>query len=1246
MRFSFLFWIFICISQLAHSQCALTIEPADSPGCVKSYSEAVFSNLANTTASGNSVEKTSGGNGWSGGALSTARIINNGYAETVIGETNTSRIFGLSHSNNRNQNNINTVEYGFLLRNWGGAEIRESGSFRAYIWNYSIGDTLKIAVEDGTVNYYINSELLYTSSENPTLPLYVDLAFQHENSRIEDVRIINKTSAVIHAFSNQPTASINSFQWYKNNDLLSETSSQLTLSDFSYEDVIFCTATQVSGSCNGVPSTSNKMTLRPEANLTEQSFRISALPVTQGCFLAQEDVFWQANIPANMDIDGNNVTKTQGYNTSNGGFYSGNQVTNNGYLEFQTSEIYSRKMLGLSSQDNGSSESSIDFAFYLEWGGYLRVYENGSWRGSFNQISSSDILKIAVENGVVKYYLNNELLYVSDQAPNLPLIADGTIQDIGGTITNARITNPTQGVFQAFESDVELSNPDWKINGISTGMSDLIVTLNDLSANDIITCSTNFFQGGCGNIELESNSIKIIEIENLAAGSFFIEGIVQPGDGIAEEEVVWNPQSMVNVSNIENDLTKIQGYNQYNAGASSLNTVKNNGYFSYTVTETNKSKTIGLSTNDQNYSYSSTDYAMVIGTNSRFTIYESGSWRLGNQYYTFGDILRIAVENNTVKYYRNEDLIYTSNVVPQLPLLVDVALSSEGGTVNDAVVGNEIDAKFSCHYTDMGNSPIIEWFVNGFETGEYGEELSYDEIENGDIVTCTITPDFGSCNESTSFESNFINYIGPPTRTDWTGEVNNQWHNEGNWSHGVPTAQLSARIPAGTPNNPRVSTTVKVRNVVVENGGKLRVSNNGNLVVYGDFSISGSFNPGNGLVTFTGNGDKKIEGGDVTFGYLVIDLNEAESVINLKANILIKNKTQFLNGILNATDFAVTYMDDSFTQPGNVNSYINGQVRKIGNTAFEFPIGFNGVFAPVKISAPQNSSDEFSAQYFPGDPNDNGLPTDSQDGTFNTISSCEYWSIKRVHGASAVKVSLSYENERSCGIQDPSFLQIAHWNGTEWENKEQGSFEGDAESGFVQSLTNIDDFSPFTLGSSSGINPLPVELATFNVTKSGDGSSITWSTNSEVNNSHFTIERSQNAADFHEIATVEGAGTSHQTMSYSYLDINPNQGINYYRLSQTDFDGSTRYYDIQSVNFQLNKDLTIYPNPNNGSFNIVRKSDDFVKLRLIDLFGKTRWEKATDQTLIRVSVQGLSKGIYFLEFSDGRNSFTEKVIIE
>lgn len=97
-------------------------------------------------------------------------------------------------------------------------------------------------------------------------------------------------------------------------------------------------------------------------------------------------------------------------------------------------------------------------------------------------------------------------------------------------------------------------------------------------------------------------------------------------------------------------------------------------------------------------------------------------------------------------------------------------------------------------------------------------------------------------------------------------------------------------------------------------------------------------------------------------------------------------------------------------------------------------------------------------------------------------------------------------------------------------------------------------------------SPLPVELLSFYASPAENTIELRWETASETNNDYFIVERSQNGSDFQKIDTVKGAGNSSLYKTYYVIDNKPNDGINYYRLTQVDFDGRSKTFEIVLCN--------------------------------------------------------------------------------
>jgi hypothetical protein len=96
-------------------------------------------------------------------------------------------------------------------------------------------------------------------------------------------------------------------------------------------------------------------------------------------------------------------------------------------------------------------------------------------------------------------------------------------------------------------------------------------------------------------------------------------------------------------------------------------------------------------------------------------------------------------------------------------------------------------------------------------------------------------------------------------------------------------------------------------------------------------------------------------------------------------------------------------------------------------------------------------------------------------------------------------------------------------------------------------------------------SPLPVELTYFIANIVGSDANIIWETATETNSDYFLLERSTDALNWEQIEQKKAAGNSIQFMRYNYSDKNLKNGTYYYRLTQYDFDGKSKSYNIISI---------------------------------------------------------------------------------
>lgn len=135
-------------------------------------------------------------------------------------------------------------------------------------------------------------------------------------------------------------------------------------------------------------------------------------------------------------------------------------------------------------------------------------------------------------------------------------------------------------------------------------------------------------------------------------------------------------------------------------------------------------------------------------------------------------------------------------------------------------------------------------------------------------------------------------------------------------------------------------------------------------------------------------------------------------------------------------------------------------------------------------------------------------------------------------------------------------------------------------------------------------SPLPVELISFKATKtSADQVQVLWSTATEKNNDFFQLERSQDGVNYMEIKRVSGAGNCSSPRNYVFVDKEPQPGINYYRLTQTDFNGTSEVFNPVAVDMGkimcTSVKSKVISNPFINNFSVVFNADESIYAQAI-----------------------------------------------
>jgi hypothetical protein len=212
------------------------------------------------------------------------------------------------------------------------------------------------------------------------------------------------------------------------------------------------------------------------------------------------------------------------------------------------------------------------------------------------------------------------------------------------------------------------------------------------------------------------------------------------------------------------------------------------------------------------------------------------------------------------------------------------------------------------------------------------------------------------------------------------------------------------------------------------------------------------------------------------------------------------------------------------------------------------------------------------------------------------------------------------------------------------------SFTGNTINGTTGAAFPSPKTGSSTLNSSSGI--LPIILSSFNAVLNDGAVDLAWTTATESNSDHFSVQRSTNAgASWNEIGTVAAAGNSSVSLNYSFTDTKPAQGTSEYRLQLVDKDGSYTYSDVKAVTQGIVTGVSIYPNPARDYVNITLSgtAGESMLIRLFNASGALLQERNVTNaggTTVPLAVSSYPEGNYLIvvSASDGSRQISKLLI--
>jgi hypothetical protein len=183
------------------------------------------------------------------------------------------------------------------------------------------------------------------------------------------------------------------------------------------------------------------------------------------------------------------------------------------------------------------------------------------------------------------------------------------------------------------------------------------------------------------------------------------------------------------------------------------------------------------------------------------------------------------------------------------------------------------------------------------------------------------------------------------------------------------------------------------------------------------------------------------------------------------------------------------------------------------------------------------------------------------------------------------------------------------------------------------------------------VGTVPLKFISYNLTSSlrvtKQSIENIWQTASEINVSHFNIQRSINGKDFITIGKV--TGQNRITNEYSFSDSLPVDGLGvvYYRIESIDFNGRKQYSTVQQISTKYQtQNIVLYPNPAKDYINIL-SNENIEEIKIINQLGQVLQHQTPNTKQITIDTKQFAKGLYIVQFTNNKGEIkTQKLIVE
>jgi hypothetical protein len=426
-----------------------------------------------------------------------------------------------------------------------------------------------------------------------------------------------------------------------------------------------------------------------------------------------------------------------------------------------------------------------------------------------------------------------------------------------------------------------------------------------------------------------------------------------------------------------------------------------------------------------------------------------------------------------------------------------------------------------------------------------------------------------------------------------------------------------------------------------ENDAAATAGGSGIYYIGGNYTNNGTFVDKTGTVNLDGTSNQNVGGTAITTFYNLQFTNGGSKTLTQEE--IVDSNCYFTSGICYTTQSDILH----FTVNGNwVNnsgmpvapciSYVDGPCEKATNSTnfFQFPVGQGGRANTCAITPNSSTATTYQTEYF----ETAYVNTTSMQSPLVEVSKIQYWfgNISSGSGSDAI-IRLYWipgDYTLASYMSTPSNLVVARWDSAApnppgptpaWLTAGVSNLSPGANynSGWIESAlvpeakygtSTIN--RPFTLGSLTTDNSLPVEMGPFTARQVADHVELDWKTYSEIQSLGFELDRAsgngqpqviQSFVNTPALQAKSPYGADYQTIDNDNLT----SGQYTYSLYQIDKDGirtsaGTQTLDFSEIAIPSSLTIAVYPNPvfQNAIIEVALPQDMHIEINIYDITGK------------------------------------------